>query len=511
MTSSPRLLERMPLVLAYSLCALLLVEVALRVAFPWDFFVWSESPFMTNMLKLENGISLYGDPGDANSFVYSPGLEYLCYGVLKPFHKHLDIRFCRLVNLAVGLAGVCCVVLFSMRLGGACLGLKSGRQTLLWLAPFALLLAFKNFTAEVTHPDNLHILHLFAVACLCLLALEKRSCGLALLAIVLGSLGVWLKQTAALSAVGASLALVCAGQWGKGRSFLLLFLGTGTTFLAIWGLFQLHYGRFYLFDLLSAHQLEPKKLVEFFQKGNLYQILLLYLLPLALLQIRKEQTPWRSPALIVWLCLGIFEALPALSAFCKINGSWNNLSVVNLWLFVLVGPFLIQKERSDLLAPNDTTLLTALRPLSLGLFLVCLAPTKLPPLPAHYRHCTELDHQVGADLAAHRSVLLAHGTMPLIHNGWRGVPLDRANSYVELRDGARHELAHTRARIEQGYYDSIYLNSGWYTDDIKSAIARHYQLVGEIKSPRGQPGYLFGFQGLMGTVKIYRKTLPPHP
>lgn len=45
--------------------------LVLRMMFPWDLFMWSESPFMTNMLKLSAAHSIYGPPSDASSFVYS--------------------------------------------------------------------------------------------------------------------------------------------------------------------------------------------------------------------------------------------------------------------------------------------------------------------------------------------------------------------------------------------------------------------------------------------------------
>jgi len=40
------------------------------VAFGWDTLLWSESPFMTNLLKIDRGVPVYGPPGDANSYVY---------------------------------------------------------------------------------------------------------------------------------------------------------------------------------------------------------------------------------------------------------------------------------------------------------------------------------------------------------------------------------------------------------------------------------------------------------
>ena len=63
--------------ISLALLAVLTVEVALRVVFPWDLVMWSESPFLTNMLKLTNGTPLYTAPDDVNSYLYAPGLELL--------------------------------------------------------------------------------------------------------------------------------------------------------------------------------------------------------------------------------------------------------------------------------------------------------------------------------------------------------------------------------------------------------------------------------------------------
>src|SRR5687767_11444806 len=82
--------------------AWLALMIGWRATFPWDLFVWPERPFTTQMLKLELGHTLCGPPADGNSFVYSPGLEYLTLALIKPLGLHLDIRFCRLVTVAIG-------------------------------------------------------------------------------------------------------------------------------------------------------------------------------------------------------------------------------------------------------------------------------------------------------------------------------------------------------------------------------------------------------------------------
>src|SRR4029453_17846152 len=94
--------------LAVLLVLILIVELALRVGFPCDLSLRSESPFMTDMLKLASHLPLYTDPHDVNSSVDTPGLQFLTYAVLAPIGLALDVRFCRLVNILVGFGVAAC-------------------------------------------------------------------------------------------------------------------------------------------------------------------------------------------------------------------------------------------------------------------------------------------------------------------------------------------------------------------------------------------------------------------
>src|SRR5258708_4131907 len=76
--------------------AILVTHTILRIIFPWDLYFWSESPFMTNLMKMDHHLPIYTSPADGNSFVYSPGLEWITFALLKPFGLQLDVRFCRL-------------------------------------------------------------------------------------------------------------------------------------------------------------------------------------------------------------------------------------------------------------------------------------------------------------------------------------------------------------------------------------------------------------------------------
>ncbi len=98
---------------------------------------------------------------------------------------------------------------------------------------------------------------------------------------------------------------------------------------------------------------------------------------------------------------------------------------------------------------------------------------------------------------------MAHGAMFGIRNGALGVPLDRANSLVELRVGGQGHLAHTARRLAEAHYDRIYLNSDWYGQAVERARKQHYRVVGRIpEAPLHFRGYPYGFQHLAREVLI---------
>src|SRR4029077_46413 len=116
--------ERALHVFALALLALLVLELAARIPFGCDLYLWSESTFMTNMLKLANHLPLYSDPTDLNSFVYAPGLDYLTYALLAPLGRALDIRFCRLVNVLIGFGAAACAATIMTGLARDVLGCR---------------------------------------------------------------------------------------------------------------------------------------------------------------------------------------------------------------------------------------------------------------------------------------------------------------------------------------------------------------------------------------------------
>src|SRR5262249_53567217 len=141
--------------------------------------------------------------------------------------------------------------------------------------------------------------------------------------------------------------------------------------------------------------------------------------------------------LVVWFFIGVFEALPALVAYCKTMGDWNNFIIIDLWVAVVVWPMFLHYARSDRLIERCLGIFTPF------LFMVALFPVKVPPMPSHYDYGLTLEQWLAADARQGRRVLLSHGTAPLLRAGITGVPRDRANSYLELLVAAQTDLAGT--------------------------------------------------------------------
>jgi hypothetical protein len=132
------------------------------------------------------------------------------------------------------------------------------------------------------------------------------------------------------------------------------------------------------------------------------------------------------------------------------------------------------------------------------LFIALLLPIKTPPKASDVAFGQALDAAVRSDVQAGRKVLLTHSTEPLIHAGVTEVPLDRANSVLELVAGEAGSLSAMKSRIEAHDYDRIYLLMGkWYHAEISNCIAQNYQVDFSIPSPPYVHRLVEGYGDLM--------------
>jgi hypothetical protein len=144
--------------------------------------------------------------------------------------------------------------------------------------------------------------------------------------------------------------------------------------------------------------------------------------------------------------------------------------------------------------------------LGLACFLGSLIPTKRAPDDRHYKFGDTLTSMIRNDVQQGKSVLLSHGSMPLLLAGLDEVPLDRGNSVLELGSAGMASSTGTAQRIMARAYDRIYLISAWwYGQEIGDLLDVHYQSVGEIPSAPIFEGLGAGYQDfLLGPAVILK-------
>jgi len=437
----------------------LLVELARRVAFPWDFLIRFESGFMTDMLKLHNGRALFQPPTDLNTTVYAPAQELFTYGLLRPLGVDLDVRFCRLVAVALG---------FAAAATAACIAARGGKRVFAFAV--AALLLFRNFTADAPHPANLHALHALALLALGERALARGSVALASAAMAVAGLGPLVKLEAAFAPLGVA-AVLLAARWPARRLLLPLAVG-----LVVWGaaagfVLRSPDARAFLLPLLARHR-DPREL------WNLALLVRGHVLLLGVLAFPSALELWRGDGasrrlLAVWLAIGATDVLPVIAGYPLGTSDVDAFGIVGLWAFVVVWPCLAERYAGEPPGVLATTVI--------ALLLVLLVPKRLPPPPGAYRYAERLEAAIAGDVAAGRRVLLAHGTMPLIRAGLTSVPRDRADA-VDMAFFTRPAaLAGLTTRLQAGLYDRIYANTPGYA--LTPAVQRHYRQVDVIERP----------------------------
>jgi len=130
----------------------------------------------------------------------------------------------------------------------------------------------------------------------------------------------------------------------------------------------------------------------------------------------------------------------------------------------------------------------------------------MPAAPGDYAYCRAVEKKMKADLAAGRKILLSNGTMFLIRSGYKGVPLDRGNSILELRCGQQDHLSAMSSRIKEHHYDRLYMIAeNWYGKKIQKDISDHYIEIDRINKPKNH--YInmnMGHQGLLVDCNILK-------
>jgi hypothetical protein len=474
-------LEALLVALAVVLVLLLVGEEVSRVLFPWDLRYFSESPFLTDMMKLSSGAGVYTAPEDGNSYIYAPGLGYVTYAILRPLGAQLDIRACRAVTVAIGFASAAVAGGVTHRFLSLLGGRPAGRGERITAMCAAALVIFINYTADACHPDNLYGLHAMALIALTFAAVDASSYRRALVAVALAAVGIAAKQTAVLGLVGSLAVLLyfCGRRWGAARSSLLVAWGLGLALVVAFVAFR-GWGWVWAFEVVSHQSVEPERapnLLAHYVNEPHRLFLSLTFLPCAFYVFLKGSDRTRK-LWAVWLAVGVTEAWPALLSYFKAWGYWNNLIIIDLWASLPVVAVLLHALHTS--REKGAIEVRAAAGGALGIFLVSLVPTRSAATHGQYEFGRALDEAVASDVQQGKRVLVSHGAATLVHAGALDVPLDRAISISEL--GNAHmvgAMAATNERFASKRYDKIYLVLG-YAPEVQSTIEANYHQTGQI-------------------------------
>ncbi|MGB1249754.1 MAG: glycosyltransferase family 39 protein [Candidatus Promineifilaceae bacterium] len=470
------------------MCVILAVEVFGRIRFPYDLYFASESPFMTNMLKLSQGSPLFTPIEQMNSHIYAPGMEYLFWFIAKPIGLVHDVRFARLLVVVMG-------VVTALIAGQIIRTVSQNRHSHWVCSGIVALVLFKNFTADMVHPDNFHALHTMMALALALFAARRQSFGWAFVAVLWASVGVLTKQTGVLTVVGVLIGLGIVGGLRRWQISLLTTIGFSTMAAAAAWLLNDEFGRFYTYDLSLLHDIFPAKLLDLPRLLIVmpHKLILILLLPIAIWML--WQHPLKRQFVILWGAIGIFGTGATLIAYLKAFGTWNNLGILDVWMTlpVLIAVMSLDTHKLPRFAFWGKRTFINWRLLGL-LALLTLIPLRVPPPPSYYAMMATWEGMVSADLAANKQILIANGTTLLTRNGSNQIPLDRAAAATDLK-GAQITPDATHRRIREQVYDRIYLNvPRWYADDTLELLAEQYRKVDLIPAPEPALRYLFGYQ-----------------
>ena len=511
---APTKLERLVLALAALLVAILIAEEIPRILYPWDMVIFSESAFLTDMMKLTDGQPVYTSPGDVNSFPYAPGLQYLAYGLLRPFGLQLDIRFCRLVTALVGVACALVVGGLVVRVAREMRAVRS-RSVYLLASTIAGMMIFKSYTADAPHPDNLYALHAMAVLALTIAAVDTGSFRVALVAALVAGVAVMVKQTGIFGVFGALAVMIYLRRrdWGLARSVLLVAWGCAWLAVAAWVVFH-GWGKYWALELPSHHDVHYFKIHRLVAMvlGVPHRAILFFGFAPSLLYVALRATDRTKKFLLVWAAVGLTEVMPSLASYFKAYGSWNNLTIVDLWAAIpeiAVVAQVLWPATEDERAPAKRAIIGG----TLVTLLVTLLPTRSPPSHKQYEFGRALDATVAEGKKSGKPVLVTFGASTLVHNGL-GVPLDRAGSASERLLGGFNKFPEMTARLEGRYYGMICYFGPHApqlpADEVEAALTANYHLEKTIEGD-GLSIYDWDLLGNQAQMQNGARVFVPNP
>jgi len=420
-----------------------------------DMLIWSESPFVNDIIKFRSGGTLYGTPADFDSFNYTPGAPLLTWGLASLVGLGDSVPAYRVIQvLLVAIAsamGVRTVSLIRALRGAERPGLP---WVMVWF-PLLFLAATNGLTNQFTHllhNDALGLL-ICAASFLVLAEYAVRPRTWLLVAMVLlpaagfltkQSLGIWCVLFGAwLLFFDRPVRFWRAVAVGGGGLALTLALYAGGR--AIWGAdFQ-----YWVIEGLGKHEVSPLRSIQHALDGWMFWAVGLWA---GLLLLRGERL---RPLLGLWLVWGLLFAVETYTSgiawMLNHMGPGSFLAVV--WLAAAlpsVWPTARPAEGPTWLAWLRAGAFTVLAVFALnGLSAVRVPSTSLPRDADRY--VSEIEREFEGMSPA--TVLLDNGSWQYIRAGV--VQKDRSSPAAEAGWTGTADFTRFFDRIRTHYYDRI--------------------------------------------------------
>lgn len=128
-----------------------------------DILIWSESGYVSNIIKFRTGTPIYGVREDNNTVLYTPGSEVLTYLIAAALGNGTSIPFYRGIHLVYVLLACVFATASCVQLARAALPDDCVQHTKLWIAfwfPGLFLIATNSVTSPFAHALNTGALRL---------------------------------------------------------------------------------------------------------------------------------------------------------------------------------------------------------------------------------------------------------------------------------------------------------------------------------------------------------------
>ena len=420
-----------------------------------DMLIWSESPFVNDIIKFRSGGTLYGTPANFDSFNYTPGAPLLTWGLASlvglgdsvPAYRVIQVL---LVVVATAM-GVRTVSLIRALRGAERPGLP---WVMVWF-PLLFLAATNGLTNQFTHLLHNDALGLLICAASVLVLAEyavRPRTWLLVVMVLLPAAGFLTKQ---------SLGIWCVlfGAWllffdrpfrfwravavGGGGLALILALYAGGR--AIWGAdFQ-----YWVIEGLGKHQVSPLRSVQHALDGWMFWAVGLWA---GVMLVRGERVRLLLGLWLVWGALFAVETYTSGIAWMLNHmGPGSFLAVV--WLAAAlpsVWPTARAVEGPTWLAWPRAGAFTVLAIFALNGLSAVRVPTTSLPLDAD-RYVSEIEREFEG--LRPQAVLLDNGSWLYISAGV--VQKDRSSPAAEAGWTGTADFTQFFERIRTHYYDRI--------------------------------------------------------